>query len=364
MEKHLYYYPNHATFKSSTDQKNIHNVVYCDNEAHVHYDYHDYSQDYFTTKALEDGTISFNILKDITTSMITSISYSTNNGETWTTTNNTDNKKENLIITVNVSANNEVLWKGITTQICIDLSNTAHFSSTARFDVMGNIMSLSYGDNFIGKNELEHDFQFTGLFADFTSDGGTPVVNAKNLVLPAMTLTNQCYSIMFGGCTSLTTAPSVLPATTLVKGCYTNMFGGCKNLKIAPELPATALAEYCYFAMFGGCTSLTTVPALPATTLVEHCYESMFMDCTSLTTVLELPATTLVNGCYSNMFWGCTSLNYIKAMFTTTPDTTYTSSWVRNVASIGTFVKNSAATWNVTGVNGIPTGWTVQTASN
>ena len=29
----------------------------------------------------------------------------------------------------------------------------------------------------------------------------------------------------------------------------------------------------------------------------------------------------------------------------------------------GTFVKNSAATWNVTGVNGIPSGWTITTAS-
>ncbi|MBO6272259.1 hypothetical protein J6O48_05695 [bacterium] len=63
------------------------------------------------------------------------------------------------------------------------------------------------------------------------------------------------------------------------------------------------------------------------------------------------------------MFNGCTNLNYIKAMFTTTPSTTYTSSWVNSVASSGTFVKNSAATWDVTGVNGIPTGWTVETAS-
>ena len=48
------------------------------------------------------------------------------------------------------------------------------------------------------------------------------------------------------------------------------------------------------------------------------------------------------------MFYGCTSLNYIKAMFTTTPSTTYTQNWVQNVA---------------TGVHGVPSGWTVQTAS-
>jgi len=71
----------------------------------------------------------------------------------------------------------------------------------------------------------------------------------------------------------------------------------------------------------------------------------------------------LVNYCYNNMFKSCTSLNYIKAMFTTTPSTAYTSTWVSGVASRGTFVKNSAATWTTKGVHGIPTNWTVQTAS-
>ena len=63
--------------------------------------------------------------------------------------------------------------------------------------------------------------------------------------------------------------------------------------------------------------------------------------------------------CYSYMFSGCSKLNYVKALFTTTPSSNYTSSWLRGVASSGTFVKNAAATWNVVGVNGVPEGWTV-----
>jgi hypothetical protein len=62
------------------------------------------------------------------------------------------------------------------------------------------------------------------------------------------------------------------------------------------------------------------------------------------------------------MFQGCTNLNYIKAMFTTTPSSTYTYDWVNSVSASGKFVKNSVATWDVSGVNGIPTGWTVETA--
>ena len=33
------------------------------------------------------------------------------------------------------------------------------------------------------------------------------------------------------------------------------------------------------------------------------------------------------------------------------------------VASTGTFVKNSAATWTTTGTNGVPSNWTIETAS-
>lgn len=63
------------------------------------------------------------------------------------------------------------------------------------------------------------------------------------------------------------------------------------------------------------------------------------------------------------MFRDCSVLNYIYAMFTTTPSSSYTSSWVNGVASSGTFVKNSEATWNVTGNNGVPSGWSIETVT-
>jgi hypothetical protein len=71
----------------------------------------------------------------------------------------------------------------------------------------------------------------------------------------------------------------------------------------------------------------------------------------------------LADNCYQYMFDGCTSLNYIKAMFTTTPSDDYTMFWVDGVAATGTFVKNAAAEWDVSGSHGIPNGWTVETAS-
>ena len=180
--------------------------------------------------------------------------------------------------------------------------------------------------------------------------------------LPATELGQYCYNYMFNGCSSLTSAPE-LPATTLLTYCYANMFQNCTSLTTAPTLPATTLAINCYQSMFQGCTSLTTAPELPATTLAINCYYSMFQGCTSLMTAPELPATTLVSRCYQQMFYDCASLNYIKALFTTTPSSSYTNNWVYDVAPTGTFVKADADTWDVTGTNGVPNGWTVFTES-
>lgn len=44
----------------------------------------------------------------------------------------------------------------------------------------------------------------------------------------------------------------------------------------------SAMAGYCYSSMFDGCTSLTTAPSLPATTLAGYCYYYMFNGCTSI----------------------------------------------------------------------------------
>ena len=64
------------------------------------------------------------------------------------------------------------------------------------------------------------------------------------------------------------------------------------------------------------------------------------------------------------MFNGCSNLNYIKMMATDIPSPLYTDEWLKGVAATGTFVMNSAATWNPRGDGNIPSGWTVETASS
>ena len=179
-------------------------------------------------------------------------------------------------------------------------------------------------------------------------------------ILSALTLSSNCYRYMFYGCTSLTTM-TVLPATTLADSCYYYMFYNCTSLTNAPKLPATTLADDCYYSMFMKCQALIESPELPATTLTPGCYYDMFDSCTGLIKAPVLPALTLVTYCYYKMFYGCTSLNFVWCLATNISASNCTTNWVYNVASSGDFIKNAnmgASTWG-TGVNGIPSGWTV-----
>lgn len=230
---------------------------------------------------------------------------------------------------------------------------------------------------------------YFNMFSDCTSLTVIPKV------LPSMSLSNECYCQMFCACTSLTTIPyNMLPATTLAHACYYYMFGECTNLtdlrnfnlpattladecyaatfiscsslRIAPVvLPATALTNSCYWGMFGNCTKLVTPPELPSTQLANGCYMNMFQYCTTLSDAPILPATTLVTNCYASMFYGCSGLNHIKCLATSGINTnSSTGSWVNGVASSGTFVKHPNASNWPSGVNGIPSNWTVQNNSN
>ena len=258
----------------------------------------DYSQEYFTIESLADNnTITWNFTGS---DPIQNVIYWSKNGTSWTSAIASTSDTPVSLATLNKGE--KMYLKGENATYALSSkSEYSHFNSDYEFNVYGNIMSLIYGDNFIGKTTLSSSRNFVNIF------NSSKVVDASNLILPATTLTKFCYRYMFNGCTSLATAPA-LPATTLAQSCYNSMFYGCTSLATAPALPATTLANYCYNNMFYGCTSLATAPALPATTLAQSCYGYMFYGCTSLATAPALPATTLADYCYSYMFEGCSSL--------------------------------------------------------
>ena len=77
--------------------------------------------------------------------------------------------------------------------------------------------------------------------------------------------------------------------------------------------------------------------------------EGLFSGCTGLTFATAI-------GRNDFMFVGCSNLSYIKCLDEGT--SLAANMWAQGVSPTGTFVKSANATW-VSGVNGIPTGWTI-----
>lgn len=204
-------------------------------------------------------------------------------------------------LNLNVDKDDKVQFFGKGTSIT-SYSGTKIGSGYTGCYIYGNIMSLVDEENFATATELTDDNTFQELFK---------------------------------GCTNLYSHPTnklVLPATTLTENCYRYMFVRCENLTVAPELPATTLADDCYDSMFDGCTSLTTAPALPATTLETRCY--------------------------NNMFKGCTKLNSVTCLATNISASNATTGWLSGVSDAGTFTKAAGMTGWTSDGNGIPDGWT------
>ena len=260
-----------------------------------------FEEQYLTFEALENGTFTLTIASGVTTTVLKDISYSIDNGDTWTTTNNVAST-EVTITTPSISAGDKILWKGTGSSMAVSNANSI-FSSTCLFNVYGSLLSLFYGDDFKGKTAIGSggrvDYFAKALFY------GSKVVNAKNIFLP----TNLGLSV------------------------YSNMFYGCVNLISAPVLRADGS--------------------------FQSCYESMFRNCTSLIKAPDLLASSIGARSYYNMFAGCSSLNYIRCLATTRSTINPTTGWVSGVSATGTFVKDASMNDWPTGTGGIPSGWNI-----
>ena len=250
------------------------------------------------------------------------IYFSKNNGE-WISYNAATSEQKTMTIgdVVRIKGNNDAY--------CFENSSvTGHYNLSIPntfFKISGNILSLKYGDNFVGKRGKLSEYAFRALF-EYTKGYAR---DAENLRIPSTG--EHAFESLFFYQKFLTVPPSILPSTTLSDSCYRGMFYNCRLLQTVPELPARNLSPYCYHQMFQQCYSITRSP--------------------------DLNAATLPIGAYGDMFWGCKNLQYIKCLATNNP-TSGTGSWVYHVASTGTFVKHPDATWEY-GDNGVPSGWPI-----
>ena len=270
---------------------------------------YDYEAEYFTIESLADGnTITFTNKSTATGGTTV---YWSKDKVNWTASNSAETS-------VSTDNGEKVYWKAVmqsgkgwtADEDWLEYNEkNSRFLAMGPYKVSGNIMSMLYGDNFYGQYSLESfgGHVFHGFFRNSSDGGNLNLVDAADLVLPATTLVEAAYGMMFSSCSNLIHGPKELPATYAPPGAYWAMFDHCTNLVESPVIRATSMGtEVCPW-MFRYCSSLTKITCLLTS------YQS---------------------------YWQLYQ-------------------WVDGVPSGGTFYKAPAMTGWPTGINGIPSGWTV-----
>lgn len=181
----------------------------------------DYSKEYLTFKIKSNGYIRWMCS---TSSDVKTISYSKDNGNTWSaiTSSLGSQTDDSGGVKISVSTGDIVLFKGSN----VSYGDGGYYSAFERTfvecEVYGNLMSMIYGDNFINKTLSAGTYNFRNFFSYASG-----ITSIENLILPA-TVTSDCYEWGFQGCI-FPKAP-VLPATSLTTRCYRRMLRNNPNL--------------------------------------------------------------------------------------------------------------------------------------
>ena len=298
----------------------------------IDYDIIDPLEDYFTI-ILQDkmvGSISINFASTKEPNYY----YSLDRGNTWTLKTTSTIRASEVGDARRIKIKHSYINYSSTNTTSLVRISTNQLN--AGIKVAGNLLSLIRGDGFNNLWDYEGDSEIivqTNAMTEpcsfkqmFCSDSGIStawIVDAYNLFIPITRGASICER-MFMGCNQLVRGPKYL-----IESRYAQP-------GVTLEYRESYLGDLCCSQMFQGCTRLTTAPQI----LVDN----------------------LQSDACIQMFSGCTSLNYVKAMFITTPSSTYTHNWLDGVAATGTFVMNDFATWDSTitrGVSTVPSGWSI-----
>ena len=290
----------------------------------------DYSNYYFTIESLQDSN-QIKMQKN-GSGINPTLSYSLDDGETWTTTTISGNT---VFATINTG--DKIIFKGNNTAFATAWDKYYYFTASKQFNVYGNIMSIINGDNFKENSEFDSSstHQFAGLFRT------TYLVDASNLILPALTLYVSSYNGMFRGASNLVYGPKTLPALNIPMDGYSSMFEGCVKLVEGPEILATSVS---------GCTALNRMFCMSRNSKVTAAMTK--------SPILRITNPQAQNNTYQQLFCGNGNINEITILAQGT--NLSFANWLSNANSSGV-IKTLSDTTFVSGVNGLPSGWSTET---
>lgn len=261
---------------------------------------------YLCFTALEAGTFTLTIGRNIETSYYSYIEYSIDGGVTWVHTDNVSNT-EVIVTTPTISAGDTVLWRGKGTKMSRNNSGYNNycsvFSSTCAYNASGLLISLLVGKAAVDGMSISVNYTFPRLFYN-----DTHITDASGILIP-----NGAYG-----------------------NSYDHFFEGCSALTKSPEFNITAFSgNASHRGLYNGCTSLVSASKLLATKLRTESYYQMFRNCASLKYIYMLATDVSATNCMYGWTYGVTN------------------------TSDGVFVKHIDAQWTTTGNNGVPSNWTI-----
>lgn len=227
------------------------------------------------------------------------------------------------------------------------------FSSSGKFDAEGDLMTLLYGEYYVGQTDKFADYMFGELFSN------SNVVDAKNLVIPNA-MGDYYYYRMFYQCMSLTSAP-LLPFSHVGYNSCNSMFFKCTSLTAIQPMTIESINKGSMTSMFNNCQSLVDASMITITGEKSRSCYNMFNMCKNLKKSPIIKGDITSSSC-ERMFYGCSNLSDVTYLGTTSPSSSNSRNWMQNVPATGTFYMSQDATWDSTvsrDANGIPEGWTI-----
>ena len=210
-----------------------------------------YRHQYFTTEALADNCVlTLNIAQNVSTTNVKGFYYSRDR-ITWTPILNVSGETQAVSLPA-INTGEKYYWKGTNYAISQNgqynegttLKNV-RLTASQNFKVYGNMFSMLWGDDFIGKNYFPDDttnYIYAGFFWN-----STKLIDAQNLYFPGQHTKGFTYA----------TTDKVDPTPDEVINSFNDLFNGCTNLEYGPTIEMlTIVGNSSIKRIFKSCSKL------------------------------------------------------------------------------------------------------------
>ena len=307
---------------------------------------------YVTITNDSDTSVYLSITKEGTPNS-TDLSYSTDNGITWTDVHNgggttiASGGNVKLRSSTGFSKDNNNYYRVNLSRSDVQVSLSGHIATLIDYENWDSITAipnycfysmsfLKYSGSATNGNTINNSLSFDGI----TTVGDY-----------------SCYQMFFA--TNFITPPDFSSITTIGNSGFNECFRYCEKTTGQYNFSnVTSIGTAAFYSAFNSNIRISTFPDFSKlTTAPNDSFQWSFQNCTSLTSV-DLSNFTSVSN-FRACFKDCTNLNYIKTPNVSSWNTNTFNGWVENVAATGLFLKPTNLTVPE-GISGYPSGWTVE----